>query len=547
MSSDRFVIPSALALLLSLNAAPVRADINAVEDDVAGVNETTSPRRLQPEPTIAINPLDTRIIAAGAQDFRKTTELRNACGGNRWNGLYLSTDGGATWANSLVPGFCTDPDEGAGSEQLVSEMFDLSTNTDPVVAWDSFGNLYYSHIAFNDNPFRTTPPSASGVLFVSTYRDDGATYAKTVKVPSGSGLRQAPFEVGPGIVSNFDDKQWMTVDNTATSPFFGRLYVTWTKFGAQGGRSSIWLSSCGGDPSSSDPEDDVCEDFTRGKVINHPVPGGLVQESFPATGPDGELYVAFLQFQGGFGSTLPHSGVWILKSTDGGETFTQQQVTEIRQIPSPIPPTNPNAPPRANDGFNSFRTGTAPGVAVTDDGVVHLVWGEWIDNEHAEVMYARSEDDGESWSTPIPMNDDPTGHQFFPNIVADGDSVHVAWYDGRANEADDPLTDLHVFYNTFDPTTEPADSVDVQVTDLAFNPNEVSRFPVFCAAFIGDYIDIDAVDGQVAIIWNDNRTVTTPLTPAQCDNFITRPTDATIQGILDGGALDQDAFVEFNP
>lgn len=159
----------------------------------------------------------------------------------------------------------------------------------------------------------------------------------------------------------------MTVDNSPTSSFYGRVYVTWTKFGAQGGQSSIWLSSCGGNGAGNE----VCEEFTRGHVVNKPVAGGLVQESFPTTAQDGTLYIAFTQFQGGFGSTRPHSGVWILKSTDGGDTFTQQQVVDIRQIPSPIPP----ASATANDGLNSFRTGTVPGVAVTGDGTVHLVWG----------------------------------------------------------------------------------------------------------------------------------------------------------------------------
>jgi hypothetical protein len=183
------------------------------------LEDTTSPRRQQPEPTIAINPLDPSIIVAGAQDFRRAAELRAASGGDRWNALYISTDSGLTWSNSLVPGFCTDPTQGSGSEQAISEMFGFSTNTDPVVAFDSFGNLYYTHIACNANPFQTTPPSTSGVLFVSIYRDDGLTYAKTVKIPSGSGLRQAPFVVGPGITANFDDKQWITVDNSPSSPY----------------------------------------------------------------------------------------------------------------------------------------------------------------------------------------------------------------------------------------------------------------------------------------------------------------------------------------
>jgi hypothetical protein len=278
-------------------------------------------------------------------------------------------------------------------------------------------------------------------------------------------------------------------------------------------------------------------------VLNKPVAGGLVQESFPATGPDGRLYVAFLQFQGGFGSTRPHSGIWIAKSIDGGETFTQQKVADIRQIPSPIPP----ASSAANSGSNSFRTGTAPGVAVTSDGTVHLVWGEWVNDTHAEVRYVRSTDGGETWSTPSSMNDDPTGHQFFPSITASGSEVHVAWYDGRANPTGATITDLQVFYNR-STNAGASFAADVAITDQAFNPNQVSRFPVFCAAFIGDYIDIDAAGGKVAVIWNDNRNVLNPLTPAECQDFLARPTDPSIQARLDSGALDQEAFVDiFTP
>jgi BNR/Asp-box repeat len=537
-----YLLPSVLAVLsLGGLTPPARGlEVNVISDDTADVDDTTSPRRQQPEPTIAINPRNTQIIAAGAQDFRRAAELRAACDGDRWNGLYFSINHGQTWGNSLVPGFCTDPTEGSGSEQAVSEMFGLSTNTDPVLAFDAFGNLYYTHIAFNNNRFRTVPPSASGVLFVSTYRvsDTGdITYAKTVKVPSGSGLRQASFKAGPGN-SNFDDKQWVTVDNSPASPFYGRVYVTWTKFNAQGGQSSIWVSSCGGNGEGNE----VCAEFTRGHVVNKPVPGGLVQESSPATAPDGTLYIAFIQFQGGFGSTRPHSGVWILKSTDGGDTFTQQQVVDIRQIPSPIPP----ASATANDGLNSFRTGTAPGVAVTDNGAVHLVWGEWVGGTDAEVRYSRSTDGGETWSAPISMNDVATGHQFFPAIAASGSTVHVAWYDSRLDPAGGGISALDVFYNrstnagqTFEP--------DVRLTTQSFNPNLVSRFPVFCAAFIGDYIDIDAVGNTVAVIWNDNRNVVDPLTPAECTDFSARSTDAAIQSTLDSGALDQEAFVFISP
>jgi hypothetical protein len=79
---------------------------------------------------------------------------------------------------------------------------------------------------------------------------------------------------------------------------------------------------------------------------------------------------------------------------------------------------------------------------------------------------------------------------------------------------------------------------------VSFDPNAVSRFPVFCAAFIGDYIDVDAVDGRVAAIWTDNRNTVDPLTPAECRDYITRSTDPAIQADLDDGSLDQEAFVD---
>jgi hypothetical protein len=132
-----------------------------------------------------------------------------------------------------------------------------------------------------------------------------------------------------------------------------------------------------------------------------------------------------------------------VKSTDGGETFSQQRVAAIRQIPSPIPPAG-NA---ANDGANSFRTGTIPTVGVTSDGAVHLAWGEWTGTD-AEVRYVRSTNRGQTWSPAISMNDTPTGHQFFPSLVTDGLNVHVAWYDSRLDTpAGGVIDDLDVFYN----------------------------------------------------------------------------------------------------
>jgi hypothetical protein len=65
------------------------------------------------------------------------------------------------------------------------------------------------------------------------------------------------------------------------------------------------------------------------------------------------------------------------------------------------------------------------------------------------------------------------------------------------------------------PLNCPRDSPSARASPLTLylDPNAVSRFSIFCAAFVGDNLDINAVDGNVAIIRNDKRNVTTPLTP----------------------------------
>ena len=63
----------------------------------------SSGRRSQNEPTVAVNPHNTDIVVAGSNDY--CAQIVN---GDVWTGFYRSTNGGATWANSLVPGYPDD-------------------------------------------------------------------------------------------------------------------------------------------------------------------------------------------------------------------------------------------------------------------------------------------------------------------------------------------------------------------------------------------------------------------------------------------------------
>lgn len=513
---------SAVALGVAAFAAwATPADQNAIVDDVAGVAQTDSPKRQQPETSIATSPAGT--IVAAAQDLRRARIQQATCGGNRWNGLYRSTDGGATWTNALVPGFCsatTPAERGVTAEQPNgSPMQAFDANTDPVVAFDRDGNLYYAHIAIAEAPLATTPPCFAGRIFVSTYTNEAATYTRTIPIPAGPS--QQPFICGPGF-ANFDDKEWMIVDRFDDDAHPDVL-VTWTRFGTQGGESSIWFSK----------STDGGRTFSKAVLVNTPVAGGLVQESMPATDPDGNIYVIFLQFQGGFGSTLPHSGIWVAKSTDGGRSFAQRKIADIRQIPDPLYP-------------GGFRTGTAPGIDADTNGL-YAVWAELV-NGKARVSFSRSTDGGQTWTTPIDLSQS-TGHAFFPALEVEGGNVDAAWYDSRLSTTSATINNLDVFRRHAASASGPLSfGAPTRVTDQSFDPNLASRFPVFCAPFIGDYIDVDrAGSGPLVVDWTDNRNVVNPLTSSECRDFIQRATDPSIQARLDSGALDQETFVDVIP
>jgi hypothetical protein len=61
------------------------------------------------ETTVAISPVDPDIVAAGGNDYRMVT-----VSGDVWFGVYVSDDGGATWFNTMVPGFPSDTSFWAG-------------------------------------------------------------------------------------------------------------------------------------------------------------------------------------------------------------------------------------------------------------------------------------------------------------------------------------------------------------------------------------------------------------------------------------------------
>ncbi len=381
----------------------------------------------QNETTVATNPLNVRNIVGGANDYRCTLT------GDAGAGFYTSMDGGATWSGGLLPGITPC---GGGSYQAAG---------DPALAVDAAGSFYYAAIDFD----RTTSRSA---ISVSKSTDGGLTWGSPTFVTATNNSQI------------FNDKDYIAVDTHSASPFFGRVYVSWTRF--NGNLSPIVVSS------STDGGATFGPFVTASGAVND------AQGSVPAVGPNGELYVAFWSQSG---------AIYVVKSTNGGASFAAPvKVANIVTLPSPLP-------------GNSFRVNSFPSIAVGPNGNVYVSWSEWVNGTNADVRFSRSTNGGVAWSAPVRVNSNPSDDQFFNWIaVAPNGTIGICFYDQSFNS----LNWLDVGCNK---STNGGLSwgTTIRVTSTSSNPANDG----FGGGFIGDYTGLAlTVAGKPYPIWTDTRT-----------------------------------------
>jgi hypothetical protein len=130
-----------------------------VQGAVTSVVQITSDVDRDAETSIAINPTDASNIVAGW--------ISSA---DRTCGFGVSDDGGATWNVGVVPGI----------QQTSGGSFDVGT--DPSVAFDKYGNAYFSCLAFNLGP---SSLGSAGTVFVSKSTDGGHSWGEPQAVFNG--------------------------------------------------------------------------------------------------------------------------------------------------------------------------------------------------------------------------------------------------------------------------------------------------------------------------------------------------------------------------
>ena len=273
--------------------------LNVTDPDLQGRGQA------QNETAIAQNPFNHSQLISLYNDYRR---------GDSTCGASFSRNGGSSWTDATLP---TGFTRGTAFGNVAREYW--QGGGDPSVAWDTRGNAYYACQVFQRGPSTTNNPDQSSAIYV--FRSTGDGGASTVF--PGRPAVETFTTAASGLP--FNDKPYMTVDNSVTSPFRDRIYVTWTLFAPSGTSYLFEVHS-----------NDYGESFSRPVLVSTtsslcspppgvPTPRGTCNEnqfSDPFTGPDGTLYVAYSNFNTSNIGKDNHFQILLVRSTNGGRSFS---------------------------------------------------------------------------------------------------------------------------------------------------------------------------------------------------------------------------------
>ena len=499
----------ALVLVAGVAAATAGADVRVSTHDLitsdAFVSSVGGPADVlqQNEPHIAIHPTNASLLAVGMNDVRTLGVSDDA-----WQGLAVSSDGGANYTESLIPGYPGD----TSAAGLASPIRGNAAASDPWLGFDRFNNLFFSFIAFQRTPPGQPANTTANALAVAKYSVNpvtgAVTYAKTVVVERGTvGLGQQ------------EDKEALAVDTSTSSPFNGNVYICWARFtGAQNHLTVAYSHDHG-------------ETWGTSRFTGPQPNLNNMQGCNLAVEPDGDVYVGYRTFDNNPANSNPNdSAIFAARSTNGGVTFAAPvrvaPFVDYRQNATRTPPV--------------FRTFSDVSMAADANGV-YIAWQGRNGTSGSDVFVSRSKTNGSSWETPVIPNAAVAAHQLMPALAAAGGTLSVLWYDSRSEPAftaTGPVTGqcpagattqvactgMEVFYDQASTTAAGPLTFgsDLAVADDSFNPNTYGSIKAI-TPFIGDYIAVAATPTTAYAVWTDNRDVNPSLNAMEDADVTTDP------------------------
>jgi hypothetical protein len=345
------------AALLSLSSVVAALATSTLEISTDPFTNTTSQHQTEVEPDTYAN--GSTIVTVFQQG-------RFTDGGASDIGFATSQDGGATWTQGSLPGTTTF-DGGT-----------LARISDPVVAYDAAHNVWLaSGLGINS--------SVVGVsVTVNRSTDGGLTWANATNVASATGTQ------------NFD-KDWITCDDTATSPFYGHCYAEWDDNG-NGNLIKMSTSTDGGVTWSA-----AAQTGNNATGI-----GGQ-----PLVQPNGTVVVPI--------ANANETAMLSFTSTNGGTSWSSTNTIATRV--------------RTHTPGGGLRSGALPTAAIDGAGRVYVAWEDcrFESGCGADDIVVSTSSNGTTWSAVKRIPIDAVGSgvdHFIPGLVADrstsGASAHLA-------------------------------------------------------------------------------------------------------------------------
>jgi len=437
------------------------------------------------EPDIEVNPAAPGHMVASSNDY-----------GSCCDQFYTTLDNASTWTTGNM-----------------SRNTPQQTGSDPVTVFDrKHGTIIHSSLNYSFQ--LPTGEACRGDVTVSVSTDGGIVWQPAQVVDSGFGCDLSNSQI-------FNDKEWIVTDNNPSSPFYGRTYLTWTKFVSASGtyQSSAIFASYSDDGGKHWTKAQEISGWNAGLcTFQVSGPAGQCDEnqfSVPTVGPDGTVYVAFENEQN---EALWEPGDFfedqylLVKSRDGGATWSSPTFVVGLEDGTADYPLNVNGR-QTLTGYQVRVNSAGNIVASPTDGKLYLVFSDNRNGTHdsatpvtnTDVFLMVSSNGGASWSGPLQV-DTGGGDQWFPwvDVKPTNGTIGIVYNNrGASNGA---------LYNVTLAAGAPGSLARTTVTTAPSNPTQSRFFRAGvpgcenCATFHGDYINIAyGSDGKANIVWTDMR------------------------------------------
>jgi hypothetical protein len=507
-----FVVLAVAAGALAIGA-PLAAAAEALVN--TGSPPSPFPRNKQNEPALAIDPEHPNVVVAGSNDEIDEPPCEGSscpfAPGIGNSGVYFSFDGGASWMQPTYSGWSDRTGTpGVGPIGTLPHYYEngLVSDGDPALAfgpapdgngefsWSNGSRLYYANLTSNfaskRNEFTFKGYEAIAVSHTdnaaAAAADDESAWSEPSIVTSGNQTS-----------ATFSDKEAVTADDAATSPYFGNAYVCYSRFQGEGNGITIEVSRStdGGETWS-----------TPAKLSKHNDAPALPDRQGCAVRTDshGNVYVVWED-------VINKHGVFeMARSFDGGASFGKPRV--IAQV------TDVGAPDGLGeftfDGVAGARTSSFPGLSIANGApsgagapnTIAIGWSDasaGLNHEHALVQL--SGDRGVEWSAPEAVEQSGDRPDFaFVGISPDGSDLYTV-YDGFL----DPFRESMSGSRRFQGVVRHSDVSGTTLSDTTtLSRGEVgdaraSSANALVEGFLGDYNSVAATDDAYVAVYNDAR------------------------------------------